>query len=476
MNKQPLRPNKFLYVLLVLAMLMSSALACTLSEEDPPTLAPRQPMLTTTPEEPLGPSNPVTIQPPPVLPQLPPDLQQEVPTNNTVANWLLFVDNNRMKNTVIRLEQFQNRHSLGAPAPDRGIHAAGLYLKQEFETIKADAVATDPQRQIQVWTQPISISYAGASVSNDNVFMMLAGTDSSAGVIVVGAHYDTISNAAPMSDQPYQPGANDNGSGVAVVLELARIMSQSYHRATIFFVLFAAEEYEPRFGSTGFRDYLQTNQLDIRAVLTLDMVGSATGPNGERYDNQMRVFSAPPVDSGSRQIARLMELVSRAYVSGEMNVTVEDILDRPGRWGDHEVFSNATIPAIRMIEYRDDINRQHNAMDTSDRVDANYMGRITKLALATMLVLADGPNPPEDYRFDTSNWQLQWTPVPGAVAYAVVFRFAGSNVYNQVSTTSESQITWDQMRLYESVAVAGIDANGQLGPFNEWRIPTVPTE
>ncbi|MBI5928746.1 MAG: M20/M25/M40 family metallo-hydrolase [Chloroflexi bacterium] len=472
MKKNPSHLYKTLAPVLVLVMLIGSTLACSLTEEDPPTLAPRQPMSTTTSQPPLVPVGPVTIQAPPVLPELPPEVQEEVPTNNSVTNWLLYVDNNRMMNTVLAMENFQNRHNLGVPAPDKGIFAAELYLKARFDEIKDG----NPDKQIAVYTQPLSISYGGLSSNPDNIFMVLPGLDASAGVLVVGAHYDTINNASVTSSDLLQPGADDNGSGVSIVLELARVMAQGYHRATIIFVLFAGEEFEQRFGSTNFVGYLKGNNLDIKGVLTLDMVGSPTGPNGERYDNQMRVFSAPPADSGSRELARLMELVSRAYMQGEMNVTVEELLDRSGRWGDHMSFSNEGISAIRMIEYRDDPTRTHNAMDRSDDVDPAYLGRMTKLALATLLVLADGPNPPQDYRIDTGTWHLEWTPVPGATAYAVALRFPGSSVYNQIFTTPESGFTWPQMSLYETVGVAAIDENGQLGRFVEWRIPPVPTQ
>ncbi|GIK63543.1 MAG: hypothetical protein BroJett018_13370 [Chloroflexota bacterium] len=472
MKQNPSHLYKSLALLLVLAMLISSMLACSLTEEDPPTLAPRQPMSTTTNQPTLGAPGPVTIQAPPVLPELPGGVEEDVPVNNSVTNWMLYIDNNRMMNTVLAMENFQNRHSLGLPTPNQGIHAAALYLKGRFEEIKA----ANPDKQIVVYTQALSINYGGISATNDNIFMVLPGLDASAGVIVVGAHYDTINSSSVTSADLYQPGANDNGSGVSVVLELARIMAQGYHRATIIFVLFAAEEFEQRFGSTGFVKYLKDNNLDIKAALTMDMVGSPTGPNGERYDNQMRVFSEPPAESGSRELARLMELVSRAYMQGELNVTVEETTDRSGRWGDHMSFNAEGISAIRMIEYRDDPSRQHNARDRADDVDAAYMGRITKLALATLLVLADGPNPPQDYRLDTSTWHLEWTPVPGATAYAVALRFPGSSVYNQIFTTSESSFTWESMSLYETVAVAGIDANGQLGRFVEWRIPPIPTQ
>lgn len=458
--------------LLVLVMLVSSVLACSLTEEDPPTLAPRQPMSTTTIQPTLGAVSPVTVQAPPVLPELPPQVQEDVPTNNSVTNWLLYVDNNRMMNTVLAMENFQNRHNLGVPAPDKGIFAAELYLKARFDEIKDG----NPDKQIAVYTQPLSISYGGLSANPDNIFMVLPGTDASAGVLVIGAHYDTINNGSPTSAELAQPGADDNGSGVSIVLELARVMAQGYHRATIIFVLFAGEEYEQRFGATSFVDYLVGNKLDIKGVLILDIVGSATGPNGERYDNQMRVFSAPPVDSGSRELARLMELTSRAYMQGEMNVTVEETVDRPGRWGDQMSFSDKGLSAIRMIEYRDDATHTHNAMDRSDRVDPAYLGRMTKLALATLLVVADGPNPPQDYRIDTETWHLEWTPVAGATAYAVALRFPGSSVYNQIFTTPENGFTWEQMSLYEAVGVAAIDENGQLGRFVEWRIPPVPTQ
>lgn len=378
--------------------------------------------------------------------------------------WWRSIDAHRMMETVWMLENFQNRHSLGTPAPDTGIHAAADYLKGRFEAIRN----ANPDHSITVDTQALAVSYGSIRSNPVNVFMVMPGLDPTAAAIVVGAHYDTINNGAPTDTESFQPGANDNGSGVAMVLELAQAMAQNRHRATVIFVLFAGEEFEPRFGSTQFVEYLHSTNTPIQAVLTMDMVGSPTGPNGERYDNQMRVFSESPAESASRQLARLMQLVAQVYMQGEMVVTVGETIDRPGRWGDHMSFKG--YPAIRMIEYHEDGTRQHNAMDRSDDVDAAYMGRMAKLALGTLLILADGLQPPPDCHMEVSHGQLTWTAVPGATGYIIAARLAGASVYEQIRTTPDSQFTWTGIEAYESIGIASLDANGQIGPFAEWRI------
>lgn len=458
--------NKLLIILLILAI---GTLACSLTAEAPPTLPPRTPMSTITPQGPVGPESTLS-QPSPlpdggtsqvVPPPLPTGITPQVPINPTLLTQLDWVDANRMMNTINTLVGFQNRHALSEPSPSKGVYAARDYLLAEFYKIQTE----HPESRIGVFPHQFSFRFNGGEVLADNVVMFINGTDGDAGIILIGAHYDTVSSADVANSSSFQPGANDNGSGVAVILELARVLAQQPHRATIMFVLFASEELG-KFGSNAFlRDYIQANNIRLKAMINLDIVGSPTGPNGERYDNQMRVYSAPPNESISRQMSRQIEFASRYFVQ-DMVVNVQRTIDRAGRWGDHEVFSEAGFAAVRLIEQADDVSRTHNTRDNMDDIEAAYIRKTAQVALASILIMADGPNPPTNISIDTTNWRMEWLPSRGATRYMIALRYPGSLVYDQVLPSQVTSFTWPGISNFEAFAVAAIDDKGQIGAFS----------
>jgi leucyl aminopeptidase len=454
-------------ILTVIILLVLATLACNLTAAAPPTLAPRVPHSTLTPSNPFGPQ--ATILPPPVTnAPLPQGYTTSLPSNASMTQVINQVDSQRMMGDIQALIGFENRYSLFEPVANQGIFAAQQWLIGELEAIQA----ANPNTLIQVWSQPFPILNGTQPIQNNNVVMVINGLDAEAGVITLGAHYDTIST----TNNQFQPGANDNGSGVAAALEVARILAERPHRATVVFVFFAGEELN-RNGSIAFaRDYIHSTSIPLVAAINMDMIGNPVGLNGIRYDNQMRAYSAPPNDSRSRQLARLAELVARTYVPG-MTVNVMDSLDRQGRWGDHQSFSDLGYPAIRLIEQEDDANLAHNPRDTLSNIDPNYLRRTTQVALAVIAVLADGPNPPTLRQMDTVNWSLEWTPVRNATAYVVALRSPGSLSYDVEITVQDTRMGWVSFPNFEAVAVAAVDANGLIGRFSqEQRIQTGPFE
>ncbi|MCB9435522.1 MAG: M20/M25/M40 family metallo-hydrolase [Anaerolineales bacterium] len=455
---------------IIFLILVIGTLACSLTAEAPPTIPPRTPMSTITPQGPVEPAATV-LQPSPLPdsggvptqgpPALPTGITPQVPTNPTLLAQLELVESNRLLNTVDALVTFQNRHAMSEPSPSKGVYAARDYLLAEFYKIQTE----HPEARIGVFPHQFSFPFNGGDVLADNVVMFINGTDGEAGIIMIGAHYDTVASADITNGTSYQPGANDNGSGVAVVLELARILAEQPHRATIMFVLFAGEELG-KYGSNAFlTDYIQANNIQLKAMLNLDIVGSPTGPNGERYDNQMRVYSAPPNESVSRQMARQIEFASQYFVQ-DMTVNVQKTIDRPGRWSDHETFSEAGFPAIRLIEQEDDASRTHNTRDNTDDIDGAYMRRVTQVTLASLLILADGPNAPTNISIDTTNWRMEWLPSRGATRYLIALRYPGSLVYDQVIPSQVTSFTWPGLSNFEAFAVAAIDEKGQIGAFS----------
>ena len=222
--------------------------------------------------------------------------------------------------------------------------------------------------------EDFELDYDGIVGSQRNVIARLPGSDPSAGVIVIGAHYD--SRVADIKDAAERaPGANDNASGVAALIEIARLLAHETPVASIDFVAFAAEE----IGSVGSSYYLGSAQARgevIRGVIILDMIGNAGGPAGR---GTLRVFSAPPDTSISRQLARWVSNVAQVYRPA-FQVSVEPRLDRPGRFSDHVPFSQAGIPAIRLIELVEDSTRQHSPNDLPQYLDMAYLRQATQLA------------------------------------------------------------------------------------------------
>jgi hypothetical protein len=180
---------------------------------------------------------------------------------------------------------------------------------------------------------------------------------------------------------------------VAAVLEIARILAQSPHRATVICVLFSAEE-QGRYGSQALvRDMVQATGLPLRAMINLDSIGIARGLDGSYLGDQLRVYSAPPSNSTSRQLAYLVDRTTQLYIP-EMRVNVLEHVDRSGRWGDHQSFSDAGYAAVRLIEPADDPRRMYADSDPPDNIDPDYMRRVTQVALATILVLAESDGQP----------------------------------------------------------------------------------
>lgn len=470
---------------IVLLMMLLGGIACTLTAEPPPTLPPRTPVVqaTITPQNPLVPQQPpistvdskssignnggttdssvATSQPP----AIPTSVAEITFDSASMESDIQQVDANRLMNHVTTLVRFQNRHTLGQPNPDTGIYAARDYLMAQFYQIQTD----NPQSRISVDIHSYEFPYGGQSYTSDNPVLILNGTDPAAGIIVVGAHYDTINANATTNAYLDQPGANDNGSGVAAVLEMARIMAQRPHRASIIFVLFSGEEFG-RFGSIAYvEEYIQYYGMagSVTAMINLDTIGSSSGPNGAFINNSVRVFSAPPNDSISRHTARLVEFTTR-YFLDDIRVEVESTLDRGGRWGDHQSFSDVGMPAVRLIEAAEEPQKFHNTLDTLEEIDSDYLRRTTQVALSVTLVLADGPSPPTNINIDSaqSPWRISWTPSPNATRYVVALRRADSLTYQQELISPTNSFSHSIIEGFDVVAIAAIDANNQIGPFS----------
>jgi len=445
-----------------LLIAISTTLACTVATQTLPTLAPSTPMSTITPAASIQlPTLEVSaVQPTVTIVQAQPVLP--IPSND-----IDLVNPDHMMNDINTLVNFQSRHVLSSPSSTTGIQAAQNYL---LETLK-EIAATSPNEflQIDVYLHQFQMDWGGRELIPANVIMAIQGTDAAAGVVMVTAHYDTSLQSWYEGDA-YQPGADDNGSSVAAILELARIMVQKPHRATLVFVLFAAEE-TGRQGSQAFvHDFVQANNIPLVAVINLDIIGSPLGRHDERYDDTMRVYSEGPNETSvGRELARLVDVAAQRYVP-EMTIVVEDRIDRYGRWSDHMSFTENGYPAIRFIQMADDTTIAHTTRDTIDRVDPIYLQHTTQVTLATLEILTDGPNPPtlrylQTSANDPSILTLEWSHNSGCQSYILALRKTGSLVYDEFYSIDTTSLSWGGFKNFETVTVACVDLNGTFGRF-----------
>jgi hypothetical protein len=175
-------------------------------------------------------------------------------------------------------------------------------------------------------------------------------------------------------------------------------------------------------------------------------------------------------------LARALELISFRYLPN-MQVIVENEVDRQGRYGDHMSFSEAGIPAVRLIEANEDRARHHTARDTLEDVQATYLMRATQMALLSITVLADGPQPPRNLTLranDQGTRTLVWEPSPGAASYVVALRRPDSVKYDQQFPWTGNSVDWEGFvsSQFAGLVVIALDASGLMGmPSFEYAIP-----
>jgi hypothetical protein len=264
---------------------------------------------------------------------------------------------------------------------------------------------------------------------------------------------------------------------VAALLEIAHILAPLRHRATIVFVTFTAKE-SGRQGSQAFVDsYLkqQDPPVDLRGMINLDMLGSERGLNGRSDPRSLRLFSAEPNDSVSRQFARQLALYISSYAT-DINLKLQSAEERTGRFGDQQSFSAAGFASARFVQGLE--NAAPGAHDTLDNIQLAYLIRVTRAVAASVSILADGPLPPESVVMQPISpgmATLSWNAVPDAVGYVVALRRKSSLYFDQIlNVTAQSHIDWDQFDRFANVAVGSVDERGRIGPLSaEYSIATL---
>lgn len=273
------------------------------------------------------------------------------------------------------------------------------------------------------------------------------------------AHYDSRASE-PMDARSPAPGANDDASGVAALLELARVLADQRPDATIVLLATAGEE-QGLYGARKHAEAAKASGHDVRAVLNNDTIGDPSGPGGRSAPAEIRVFSegipaalladderlsagvtamrryATESDSPSRQLARYIADVARRHASLPVRPKLVFRADRFLRGGDHTAFNEQGFPAVRFTEVYEDYTRQHQDVreengvlygDLAHHVDEEYLRGVTMLNAAVLLHLANAPSAPPETRIIvaslTSDTTLRWSPSPepDVAGYEVLWR------------------------------------------------------
>lgn len=350
-----------------------------------------------------------------------------------VTKLLEAISEDRLAAILRRLGEFGTRHTLSSTdTPGRGIAAAREWIFEEMRRSSA---------RLQVSFDTYQVLKQGERIARDvelrNVMAVLPGR--SPRRLYVGAHYDTVARQGgggfdwTVTDNP-APGVDDDGSGTALVMELARVFGDSGidFDATLIFIAFAGEE-EGLVGATLHAGRAAAEKLPIEAVLNNDIVGNERGGDGTTDSTSVRVFSEGPEDSPSRQLARAVQRVAARYLPSH-RVRLVARQDRFGRGGDHIPFNQRGFAAVRLTESRENYARQHTAEDTLEGVSPAYLARNARVNAAVLASLALAPPAPAVVDEKGSpligrgsrgyDALLRWRPSPAAVAYRVFWREA----------------------------------------------------
>ena len=349
-----------------------------------------------------------------------------------IASILAEVSTGRLHEYLAALTGFQTRHALSlSDRDDWGVTPAREYILETMRgfsdrlRVQLDCYRVEPQGRI---AQEAELC---------NVVALLPGRSERR--VLVGGHYDTVARREDGSfdwtrwDNP-APGANDDGSGTVLTMEVARVLAQSglEFDATLVFVAFVAEE-EGLVGASLLATRAEREGWTIDALFNNDIVGNVTGGNGIVDGRTVRVFSEGPMDSPSRQLARFIRRHAAVYVPGhEVRLIARE--DRFGRGGDHTAFNQRGFTGVRFTESREAYARQHTAQDTLGGVAFDYLARNVQVNLAGVATMALGPPAPDVYgrggdpmldRGDSGyDARMEWHPSPGAVGYRIVWREA----------------------------------------------------
>ena len=402
------------------------------------------------------------------------------------------VSPDRLRADVAQLVSFGTRHTLSSDSdPERGIGAARRWAADEF---RRTSKACGNCLEVVLPESTVSGARIPAPVRLVDVVAIQRGTERPDEVVIVQGHID--SRASDVMDAVSDaPGANDDASGTALVLEAARVLSQRRFPSTIVYAALSGEE-QGLYGGRLLADFAKKQGWTVKAVLNNDIVGGTHGSDGLVDDTHVRVFSeglradatdetraaarrfGGENDSPSRNISR--------YIAGLAGGVQDDLAvrqvwraDRMGRGGDQLPFLEQGNPAVRFSVAIEDYEHQHQDLrtedgvkygDTIDEMDFPYLVKVTRLNVATLAALASAPMPPEPVAdAAVKTWtDVRWKPVAGAVVYNVWRRRTDAPEWESqpaVSGTAQTAVKLEGLRGDDwLLGVSAIAADGSESP------------
>jgi hypothetical protein len=347
-------------------------------------------------------------------------------TDPEIAAMVKEISADSIKSHIQKMVSFGTRHSLSDTiSPTTGIGAARRWVASKFYQFRKQSGAN-----MMVKLDPAEVLPGGRNariprrVIMKNVLGTLKGTDQNDDrVLLISGHLD--SRATDVMDSVIAaPGANDDASGVAVVIELARVMSKRKFPCTIIFMAVQGEE-QGLVGARHMAEKMKANKVNLVAMLNNDIVGnSIASETGDKNDKTVRVFSEmiPALetdeekktreslrsenDSPSRQLVRYIKEIAEPYTKG-FTTTMNMRPDRFLRGGDHTPFLQNGFTAVRFTEYNENFTQQHQTIRTENGieygdllkfVDFNYVANVARLNLATLASIAKAPGKPQNVK------------------------------------------------------------------------------
>jgi hypothetical protein len=363
------------------------------------------------------------------------------------------VSSSNIEQTITKLVSFGTRHTLSSQTdPNRGIGAATQWV---YDQLQQDAAASGGRMTVekQTFIQPPGPRIPTPTPIT-NVIATLHGSQAASAnrTYVVSGHLDSRVTDV-LNGTSDAPGADDDASGVAAVLELARVMSKHEFDATIVFAVFSGEE-QGTFGSINYAGRLKAAGVNVAGMFSNDIIGNTLGQNGVRDRHDLRVFAEGPSpqetpqqaairrtmggenDSPPRELARFVREAAQAAIP-KMNVWIIYRRDRFLRGTDDGPFLDQGYPGLRMTEPNEDYRHEHqdvreeNGVLFGDRlqfVDFDYVANVARINLSALAALASGPAAPTGVKVEAStltvDTTLQWQPnaEPDLAGYEIVYR------------------------------------------------------
>lgn len=414
-----------------------------------------------------------------------------------IAKMVSEVSSDSLENYVRKLASFDTRHTLNTD-PENGMPAAQNYVLSKFNSF-AQQSGGRMTAEIENFIIPADDRRIKEDAPAANVIATLKGTDpNDPRVFIISGHMDSR-NKDVMDKEGIAPGANDDGSGTAAVIELARVMASREFPATILFVAFTGEE-EGLKGATYLADKAAEQGWNIGAVLNNDIIGNSSSSGTLIKDNlKMRVFSetipaneteemarirrytGAENDSKSRQLARYVKEIGERYVD-QFEVKLIYRADRFLRGGDQTAFARNGFTAIRISEMNENFYHQHENVrvengiqygDLPEFMDFEYLRKVSAVNVASLATLASAPSQPEEVQISvrglSNSSTLLWEkPAIGkAKGYYVLMRETSSPMWEKKFFTTETTMTlpYSKDNYFFAVQAVGEDGAESLAVF-----------